>query len=79
MLTRPCLVLALLVAVGVSALAPVPAHAATTTRVSQRYTISATLDVAAGRLDAVEELEFTNRSAAAIDHVNLSVVPRALN
>ncbi len=78
MLTRPRLVLALLLAMGVSALAPAPAHAATTTRVSQRYTISATLDVAAGQLNAVEKLELTNRSAAAIDHVNLSVVPRAL-
>ena len=52
--------------------------AATTTRLTQRYLITATLDVAAGRLEAVEELELTNRSAGAIDHVNLSVVPRAL-
>ena len=78
MLTRRPLVLALLLAVVVSALAPALADGATTTRVSQRYAISATLDVAAGRLDAVEELELTNRSGAAIDHVNLSVVPRAL-
>ena len=57
---------------------PAPADAATTTRVSQRYAITATLDVAAGRLDAVEELELTNRSSSTIDHVNLSVIPRAL-
>ncbi|HEY8169731.1 MAG TPA: M1 family aminopeptidase [Candidatus Limnocylindria bacterium] len=54
------------------------AQAATTTRLTQRYAISATLDVATGRLDAVAELELTNRSATAIDHVNLSVIPRAL-
>ena len=59
-------------------LVPAPAEAATTTRLSQRYLITATLDVAAGRLDAVVELELTNRSAAAIDHANLSVIPRAL-
>jgi hypothetical protein len=59
-------------------LLPPEAAAATTTRLSQRYLITAMLDVAAGRLDAVEELELTNRSAGAIDHVNLSAVPRAL-
>ncbi len=74
--TRRFTALALL-AFGV-ALAPAPVDAATTTRVSQRYLIVATLEVDAGRLDAVEELELTNRSAGAIDHVNLSVVPRAL-
>lgn len=77
MLTRRSTALALLLALG-AVLAPTPADAATTTRVSQRYVIAATLDVAAGRLDAVEELELTNRSGVAIDHVNLSVVPRAL-
>ena len=70
---------ALLVLLAAGALMwPPAAAAATTTRLSQRYLISATLDVAAGRLDAVEELELTNRSAGRIDHVNLSVVPRAL-
>ena len=47
-------------------------------RLDQTYVISGTLDVAAGRLDAVEELEITNRSASTIDHVDLSAVPRAL-
>jgi hypothetical protein len=65
-----------LVALGVPM--PPPASAATTTRLDQTYAIAATLDVDTGRLDAIEELEITNRAAAAIDHVNLSVVPRAL-
>jgi hypothetical protein len=55
-----------------------PAAAATTTSLGQRYEISATLDVGNGRLDAVEEITLTNRSTRTIDHVNLSVVPRAL-
>jgi hypothetical protein len=72
-------VLAALVALGASAVpAGQLAAAATTTSLSQRYEIMATLDVAAGRLDAVEQLQITNRSSRAIDHVNLSVVPRAL-
>jgi Peptidase family M1 domain len=76
---RPTRLSALLMLLAAGALLwPPSAAAATTTRVSQRYLITATLDVAAGRLDAVEELELTNRSAGAIDHVNLSVVPRAL-
>jgi hypothetical protein len=52
--------------------------AATTTSLSQRYEITATLDLVAGRLDAVEQLEITNRSSRSIDHLNLSAVPRAL-
>jgi hypothetical protein len=55
-----------------------PAAAATTTSLGQRYEIAATLDVGSGRLDAVEEITLTNRSTRTIDHVNLSVVPRAL-
>ena len=55
----------------VSATAPEP-------RLEQRYTLVATLDVAASRLEAVETLELTNRALFAIDHVNLSVIPRAL-
>ena len=54
------------------------AAAATTTSLGQRYEITATLDVGSGRLDAVEEITLTNRSTRTIDHVNLSVVPRAL-
>ena len=77
MRSRRRLALLLLVVAG-ALLWPPAVAAATTTRLSQRYLITATLDVTAGRLDAVEELELTNRSAEAIDHVNLSVVPRAL-
>ena len=78
--TRRSLLVAALLAFGASA-APAagdPAAAATTTRVSQSYEITATLDVASGRLDAVERLTLTNRSSRMIDHVNLSAVPRAL-
>ena len=51
---------------------------ATTVRVTQRYAINATLDMAAGTLDAVETLTLTNRAYRTIDHLNLSVIPRAL-
>ena len=51
---------------------------ATTVQVTQRYAINATLNVAAGTLDAVETLTLTNRSYRSIDHLNLSVIPRAL-
>ena len=71
------LALSLLLLAG-SLLAPSPIAAATSTNFSQRYEIVATLDVAAGRLDAVETLTVTNRSSLTLDHLNLSVVPRAL-
>jgi hypothetical protein len=71
------LALSALLALG-AALSPSPADAASAPRISQRYAISATLDVAAGRLDAVEELELTNRSVRTMDHLDLSVIPRAL-
>ncbi len=58
--------------------AAAPVDALTTIRVSQEYRITATLDVASGRLAAVELLTLTNRAPFAIDHVNLSVIPRAL-
>ena len=76
---RGPIVLALLLAL-VGAAVPVGDRAAatTTTQLSQRYEITATLDVVAGRLDAVEQLQLTNRSPRTIDHVNLAVVPRAL-
>ena len=44
----------------------------------QRYEITATLDVAAGRLDADLTLNLTNRAARSLEHVDLSAVPRAL-
>jgi Peptidase family M1 domain len=73
---RAC-ALSLLLLIG-SVLVPRPSAAVTTTNVAQRYEITATLDVGAQRLDAVETLTVTNRSSRAIDHLNLSVVPRAL-
>jgi hypothetical protein len=75
--TPRALALVLLLLAG-SLLAPSPSSAVTTTNVAQRYRIVATLDVAANRLDAVETLVVTNRSSWAIDHLNLTVVPRAL-
>ena len=80
MSVRRPLVLAAILAL-VAAIAPGPqdrAAAATTTSLGQRYEIAATLDVASGRLDAVEEITLTNETTRTIDHVNLSVVPRAL-
>jgi hypothetical protein len=58
--------------------APAPASATGPRDVSQRSTISATLDPGAGRLEAVLDLELTNRSGATLEHVDLSVVPQAL-
>jgi hypothetical protein len=57
---------------------PIRVTAATASQLEQRYVITATLDLAASRLDAVVELELTNRSRAAVDHVDLAAVPRAL-
>ena len=76
---RP-LVIAALCSLGASAvsLGDVQGLVDAPPRVSQRYEIAATLDVAAARLDAVERLHLTNRSTRVIDHVDLSVVPRAL-
>jgi len=79
MCVRGLVAMACVFAVAAAAVAaPVPARAATTTRLDQRYAIAATLDHAAARLDAVQQVELTNRSAGEIDHVNLAVVPRAL-
>lgn len=55
-----------------------PVRASFHPEVEQRYAIIATLDVATGRLEAVVEIELTNRSVRSMDHVDLSVVPRAL-
>jgi hypothetical protein len=76
--TRRSLIVALALVVGGAALVPTPAAAVSIRRFDQAYAISATLDVGAGRLDAVAEIELTNRSWPAVDHVNLSAVPRAL-
>jgi hypothetical protein len=76
---RRSLIVALALVVGCASLWAAPAAAVTTTtRLDQSYAISATLDVGAGRLDVVEEIELTNRWWGTIDHVNLSAVPRAL-
>ena len=55
-----------------------PVAAGTTTNLAQTYEIAATLDVGAATLDAVETLRLRNRAAVPIDHVNLSVISRAL-
>ena len=69
---------ALLLALGAS-LAPLAgADGRVRVQVDQRYAITATLDVAAGRLEADLALDLTNRSPSPMRHVDLSVVPRAL-
>ena len=67
----------LLVLIG-TLIAPSTGAAATSTNLGQRYGIAATLDVGAGRLDAVQTLTVTNQSSVTLDHLNLTVVPRAL-
>lgn len=74
---RRALVAATLVAVGALA-TTVPAAAVGPHRLEQRYVITATLDVAAQRLEAVAEIEVTNRSTTPIHRLDLSLVPRAL-
>ena len=80
MTARRTLRLALILALAatMAPMAAPTAHAATTTDVTQRYVITATLDPASGWMDAVETVTLTNRSAFGIDHVNLSVIPRVL-
>jgi peptidase M1-like protein len=77
---RRSFAVALILALGAATAPDVQEHAAaaTTTSLGQRYEIAAKLDVGSGRLDAVEEITLTNRSTRTIDHVNVSVVPRAL-
>jgi hypothetical protein len=73
----------LAVAVALSTMLTVPAVAppetasATTTRLGQTYALTTTLNVSEGRLRAVERIALTNQAGHAIDHVNLSVLPRA--
>ena len=69
---------ALATVVVTSASQPADARAAAPDRFEQRYELTATLDVASGRLDAVTEIELTNRSRWAADWVYLALVPRAL-
>jgi hypothetical protein len=55
--------------------APMPAR--TSLEAGEAYEIVAGLDVAAGRLDAVETIRLTNRAALPLTYVNLTVQPRA--
>ncbi|HEX6475163.1 MAG TPA: hypothetical protein VF114_08785, partial [Candidatus Limnocylindria bacterium] len=73
--------LAMLVAFSVTVhAAPIgaaPTKPATTTQLSQSYQLTASLDVSAGRIRVGERVTLTNRAAHPIDHVNLSILPRA--
>jgi len=69
---------ALLLALGASLAPVVPILGRAPVQVDQRYEITATLDVASGRLDAELTLDLTNRAPSAMRYVDLSVVPRAL-
>lgn len=70
-LTLLCLVVA-------GGLRPAAAAAAgSTVQVDQRYELVATLDIHAGTIEALETLTLTNRSGREIDHLDLSVLPRA--
>lgn len=63
---------------GTAVVRPEATRAMAEAAVAQRYDIVATLDVGAGRLDAVETLSLTNRASADLRRVDLSVIPRAL-
>jgi hypothetical protein len=78
MTVRRSLAVALLLALATSPAPVAPAYARAPVQVDQRYEVTATLDVAAGRLDAELRLDLTNRAPSAMRHVDLSVVPRAL-
>ncbi len=71
--------LAFAVTISLDGLVPPPPAPppVTTTDVTQRYEIRATLDVAAGRLEAVEVLTLENAAALPIGYLNLSALPRA--
>ena len=73
--------LAMLVAFAVTVQAApttaAPSKPATTTQLGQAYQLTATLDVARGRIRVLERVTITNRTPHAIDHVNLSILPRA--
>ena len=74
------LALALLVAVG--AVLPGPAAAAepvTTTRLKQQYLMVAEYYTSSGELRVNQTITLTNRASHAINAVNLSIIPRALN
>jgi hypothetical protein len=62
----------------VTGASPTPVAAIPEEHVDQAYRITATLDMAASRLDSVVELTLTNRGIRPMEHVDLSLVPRAL-
>jgi hypothetical protein len=68
---------ALSVSVQAAPTAVVPTRPATTTFLGQTYHLTASLNVAAGRIRVTERVTLTNRAQHPIDHVNLSVLPRA--
>ena len=78
MSVRRSLAVALVLAVGAGWARTATVDGRAPVQVDQRYEITATLDVASGRLDGELTLELTNRAPSAMPHVNLSVVPRAL-
>jgi hypothetical protein len=76
---RPILLAgALVLATSAGLGAPAPVGATAPGAIDQRYEITATLDVASGRLDAVTQIDLTNRSRWPMREVHLSLVPRAL-
>lgn len=78
MSVRRSLAVAVLLALGASLAPMAGADGRVRVQVDQRYEITATLDVATGRLEADLALDLTNRSPSPMRHADLSVVPRAL-
>ena len=56
---------------------PAPDPPRTHLETGEQYEVVATLDVAAGRLDAVETIRLTNPAGLPLTYVNLNVQPRA--
>ena len=71
------MVVAFAVTVHAAPMLAAPTRPATTTNLRQSYQLTATLDVAAGRIRVIEQVTITNRALHPIDHVNLSILPRA--
>ena len=57
--------------------AAAPTKPATTTLLRHSYQLTGTLDFSRGRLRVTERVTIANRAGFPIDHVNLSVLPRA--
>ena len=71
------MVVAFTVSVHAAPTVAAPTTPATTTHLGQSYGLTAILDVSAGRIRVVEKVTLTNLAQFSIDHVNLSVLPRA--